>query len=369
MENFNLKPNQALLIQTENQSSDSTFSAKTGNGRGTSQGRRAEEYLARRRKPKGDINIFDLGEYLVDGVWIDDTRQVIPTVEDLNAAAGSAEPPGYQSLLSAQYNKPLSVALSEWKTTFRKIDYDSAENYRLQLAFVESSELINVRNQNWKKPGALKSPGSPFVRYDSATQKIDMSLFVPIYRPFDTGVLSSSGQIGNNGLFQFINPANSDLKITATPDADADAVEFDLQPGGFDIYLQRQIYSQFASRISSETALTEGLNYFYSAIPKSIFTNEAQNPERTNPNDPAFLVDIIKILESLPSSRKFQVDSTSGELTPDGTGADFYIDSPEYTYQMSVNGIDARVGIDAPRALQGAINQKGNWFFFFNVRA
>jgi len=103
--------------------------------------RRENDYSPRRLKKSG-IQFYDLGQILVGETWQDlDFRIVPPLTEDPTDYFGNFEIDMPEVFVQLQ-EKLFEIPLSEWKTKYRKLDYESAERYGLDVVFDDDNSVI-----------------------------------------------------------------------------------------------------------------------------------------------------------------------------------------------------------------------------------
>lgn len=213
----------------------------------------------RRRLEELGIEFYDFGESLVDGIWVTNDWNNLPV--DLVTGAG-----GHAYVGSPSWQDPgdyLFVDVDDWETTFRKLSYEDAEKYSIDLIDTEGGTNFYSLARN----------GSRRENYD-ASNIVSDTKWTP------QGFQSPSGAIPLNvyslGSLAYTNFEY--LKATETPSYAASAVpDFEIQP-------QAKVFMMpFVTQVilhSSETPANDGLTYVVSPWmiqPRSFWLNKVHD--------------------------------------------------------------------------------------------
>ncbi|MCD9186706.1 MAG: hypothetical protein LUM44_09745 [Pyrinomonadaceae bacterium] len=129
-----------IEIDTKNKRAVSVKKKQHVSASGIITPRRENEYLPRRLQKSG-IQFYDLGQILVGEVWQDLDFRIVPPVVISSDVFSNFEIDLGEVFFQLR-EKLFEVPISEWKTKYRKLDYESAERYGLDVIFDEDNSVI-----------------------------------------------------------------------------------------------------------------------------------------------------------------------------------------------------------------------------------
>lgn len=217
------------------------------------------EYLSRRRVA-GGINFYDFGYIKDSDIWVTPPLDV-----DLSD-------PDFNNKVTTYFNKPLSVPLNDWKTTYKKIT--KTLGYKMTVK-VNNSETVTIEDTGkWKDTG-LKVDTNPIT---------ELFIFSTI-ADSDRKAYEYGSALMNLSIQ--LKTASSSFKITDTPEYSADAVDFDFiaNTDSVDIFIN----SAYVSATGQEaiayggSSTTNGVNFPNPAFRWVFIGNCLQGVGQTGP--------------------------------------------------------------------------------------
>ncbi len=319
--------------------------------------RRNVQALPRRlRQQDGLINFYDLGQKWNGSAWVDIPFSVTPTINGIGSGFVDVEPftlANWDTLRTLIFLEDPST----WKTAYRKLEYEPAEKYGLDM--VTSPD----------EPGEVIYP----VARDGS--RLDSALNLVAGTKWEAGGLNPGvpvvdaifKSIGAFSLLQEDEVASHEVKVTNGPTYASPSVSFNILSAESHVFLMPWIANSYGISF-------DGVNndsYLFRAfkpLPRSIWLDALyEGPEpypvfslQIGPTyTPAFTAQVLA--DAKVGGRALEFDGvTFTEISPT-----LFPLSPDATILIDQNVGLAPVVQNQPGSLLGAIEQSGQMFYFW----
>lgn len=333
-----------LLSQKDIPVSDTPTSSTRRKHVGTTRTRRPDDELIVRRRPSGAfVNFYDMGQIRDGDDWIDLPFSVPP---DVNLA----EPNDTELITGANWDSLrdllLTPAVADWATYYRKLEYEEAERYGLDV-FDGSTSY-------------------PVARNDS---RIDLGTFAPVAgtrwtsQGLNLPAPITALDIQSFGAFTRFTD-NSFCKITNSPTYASSAVSFELQNGD-DVFLTPNM-TRVTGNSEDGLGLQENLIGSYTAMKRTVWLplnyNGSGYPLMSYGDDPvpSDVTDLTTIAKNDPETELWNLSPPSQEMDP--TIFPRYANNRQYV--LHVND-DTNYAVQ-PGIFLGAVKRGATVFYFWS---
>lgn len=346
------------------QQQDQTFKQDHG----FKQGRRADDELIRRKS--GFINFWDLGQIKDGSSWVDLDWSITPTPDpDIHAVAGRQLPLSYDDYKSLT-DLIFTVPTDNWETQYRKLGYEDAERYGLDVLRLTDSLVAPIARDGSR----YDSNGNPVT--DNSAVWTPKGLKSPL-GPTDPFVFNSFGAFADWGRFDAFDGTSLQprFKYTLLPDKDATEVPFPGIAKNANVFLMPHVATLEAR--SNDTALVHSdhllaryqilkrgfwLDKNFSTIDYPLFSRPYIGSTILEPDILTFTdADKIAFIDSIRVGANEFTD-TSGYLG-NGTAFPIYTDNINF----AVNAYGDSSGLPEPfrpnGTFVGAIRQGGKLYY------
>jgi hypothetical protein len=318
-------------------------------------------------KSSGFINFYDLGQIKDGEDWVDIDYAVLGVTSETLGTDGAVV---FEQPTMDDWNdlKDLifTVPIANWKTEYRKLEYEDAERYGVDVMDGEidaSGPTIGVgrTDSRYNYSGAELINGDHWI--ENKGLKIEAS-----------DVNLSNFSFMDAGAFYFFGTNTNDyMKVTTSNDPDTTGVTFKLQSNA-NVYLMPRLVSQ------SLTNITGGIVHTvigpYRPYARSFWLN------RTDPSldypllsaqegqvwtfDSTNSADLVAHILAHPLTRGFKADTTMLTEVIEGTYDTAWVElQPEVGGQVTVLPV---LGPPTPYgALVGVIEQSGTFYYFWRI--